>query len=420
MRIVFFSHYFPPEGNAPASRTYEHCLRWSQAGHQVTVITCAPNVPSGVVYEGYRNRLWPQRENVDGIDVVRVWTYLAANAGGAKRILNFLSYGWTSLLAFVFFCRRPDIVLATSPQFFCGWAGVIASWLKWRPFVLEIRDIWPESITTVGAMRKGVAIRFLEVLERCMYRSANHIVTVGEGYKKKILEKVDVGPRISVITNGVDLKQFSPQDRSAEFLRQWQLENRFVCSYVGTIGMAHGMDVVLRAARLLRDQGRNDIRFCLIGDGAQREPLMRAASAQGLDPWICFTGRLDKSEIARALASSDCLLVHLKKCELFESVIPSKIFEAMAMSRPIIMGVRGESADIVRQAGCGIDMEPENEQELVAAVCRLCDDREFYRSLCQNGRAFVSLHYTRDAFAAEYLNLIQRVARGENDLAVAR
>ncbi len=412
MRIVFFSHYFPPEGNAPASRTFEHCVRWVRAGHQVTVITCAPNVPSGIVYEGYRNRLWPQRENLDGIDVVRVWTYVAANAGGVKRILNFLSYFVSSLFAFVFFCRRPQVVLATSPQFFCGWAGVVASWLKWRPFILEIRDIWPESITTVGAMKKGVVIRLLEILERRMYLSANHIVAVGEGYKNKILEKADVSSRISVITNGVDLAQFPPQQRSDEFLRRWELSDRFVCSYVGTIGMAHGLEVVLRAATILRDMGRQDICFCLVGDGAERERLTREAASRGLGDWVRMTGRLDKCEMATVLASSDCLLVHLKKCDLFESVIPSKIFEAMAMSRPIIMGVCGESAEIVRRAGCGIDMEPDNERDLVAAVCQLGDDKRFYQSLCQNGRQFVGQKYTRDAFAAEYLELIKQVAIG--------
>lgn len=385
-------------------------MRWVRAGHQVTVITCAPNVPNGVVYEGYRNRWWPQRENVDGIDVVRVWTYVAANAGGVKRILNFLSYFFSSLWAFVFFCRRPNVVIATSPQFFCGWAGVIASWLKWRPFILEIRDIWPESITTVGAMKKGLVIRLLELLERWMYRSANHIVAVGEGYKQKILEKVDVAARISVITNGVDLSQFAPQQPSGEFRRRWGLAGRFVCSYVGTIGMAHGLDVVLRAAKILREIDRRDICFCLVGNGAERQRLEREAEAEGLQAWVSFTGRLDKSNMATVLASSDCMLVHLKKCDLFETVIPSKIFEAMAMSRPIVMGVRGESADIVRRAGCGIDIEPDNASDLVAAVCRLSDDRRLYESLCQNGRRFVSEHYTRDAFAAVYLVLIEDVA----------
>ena len=136
MRIVFFTHYFPPEGNAPASRTYDHCVRWSKQGADVTVITCAPNVPNGIVYDGYKNRLWPQREIVDGIEVIRVWTFVAANQGAVARILNYTSYMLTSLLAFLFCCKRPDVVIATSPQFFCGWAGTLASILKWRPFVL--------------------------------------------------------------------------------------------------------------------------------------------------------------------------------------------------------------------------------------------------------------------------------------------
>jgi hypothetical protein len=410
VKIVFFSHYFPPEGNAPATRTYEHCVRWVRAGHTVTVITCAPNVPNGVVYSGYRNRLWPQRESVDGIDVIRVWTYLAANAGGAKRIANFLSYLASATFAFTFFCRRPAVILATSPQFFCGWAGVIAAWLKWRPLILEIRDIWPESITTVGALKKGLIIRCLEVLERWMYRSARHIVAVGAGYQQKILEKADVANRISVITNGVDLERFPEQPRSPEFVRRWDLGGRFVCSYAGTIGMAHGLQVVLRAARLLRQRGHDDLSFCLIGDGAEREALEKSAADEGLSAWVKFTGRLDKSDMAMALASSDCLLVHLKKSELFETVIPSKIFEAMAMRRPIIMGVRGESAEIVRQAGCGIDIEPESESELVAALIRLKDERLLYAALCERGREFVGQHYSRDAFARKYLELIEQVA----------
>ena len=148
------------------------------------MITCAPNVPDGVVYQGYRNRIWPQRETIDGVQVIRTWTYLAPNSGNGKRILNYVSYMISSVLCFLFFCRRPNLIIATSPQFFNGWAGTIASWLKWCPFILEIRDIWPESIVTVGALKKtSLLVRFLEVMENWMYRSANHIVTVGNGYR---------------------------------------------------------------------------------------------------------------------------------------------------------------------------------------------------------------------------------------------
>jgi len=412
MKIVFFSHYFPPEGNAPASRTYEHCKRWVAAGHDVTVITCAPNVPDGVVYDGYKNRIWPQRESVDGINVVRTWTYVAANAGSVKRILNYVSYMMSAVLTFLFFCRRPNVVIATSPQLFCGWAGVIASWVKWCPFVLEIRDIWPESIVTVGAMEKGMLLRILEFIERRMYRAANHIVTVGSGYRDNIVAKVDCGDRTSVVTNGVDSDLFSPKDASPEFRSMYGLGDRFVCSYVGTIGMAHGLSIVVRAAKRLKEANREDIVFCLVGDGASRAAIEQEIEAADVGSLVQLTGRLPKSEMPTVLASSDCLLVHLMKTDLFQTVIPSKIFESMAMKRPLIMGVQGESADIVEASGSGIHIEPENDEELVAAVIKLHESPEFYEQLCSKGRSFATEHYSRDKLASKMLATIEKVASG--------
>lgn len=412
MRIVFFTHYFPPEGNAPASRTYDHCVRWANAGHDVTVITCAPNVPNGVVYDGYKNRVWPQREKVDGINVIRVWTFVAANAGGTKRILNYVSYLFSALFAFLFFARRPHLIVATSPQFFCGWAGILASWLKWTKLVLEIRDIWPESIVTVGAMKKGLLFRLLEILEKWMYYFPNHIVAVGNGYKDNITQKVDVSNRISVVTNGVDPDVFQPEPKSEAFLTQYGLHDRFVCSYVGTIGMAHGLDVIHRCASLLKAKDCNKIAFCLVGDGAQRDQLEASAKEQGLEDWIKFTGRLPKSQMSEVLNSSDCLLIHLKKTDLFETVIPSKIFEAMAVEKPLIMAVRGESAEIVEKSKAGIDIEPENEDELLQAVTKLAEDNDYYNSLCQHGRRFVLEYYTRDVLAQSFMDIMEQVAAG--------
>jgi len=413
MHVVFFSHYFSPEGNAPASRTYEHCKRWADAGHQVTVITCAPNVPDGVVYQGYRNRIWPQRELIDGVQVIRTWTYLAPNSGNSKRILNYVSYMVSAVLCFLFFCRRPNLIIATSPQFFCGWAGAIASWLKWCPFILEIRDIWPESIVTVGALkRSSLLVRILERLEKWMYRSATHIVTVGNGYRDNILSKVDVADRISVVTNGVDLDVFSPQEPSAAFRQQHGLRDRFVCSYVGTIGMAHGLGVVVRAAKILKSLGREDVVFCLVGDGAHRKQIESDVLESNLGDMIRFTGRLPKSEMPMVLASSDCLLIHLKKTDLFATVIPSKIFEAMAMERPLVMGVQGESADIVKDSGAGIGMESDNEQQLIDAVLKLTDDDDLRDRLCHNGRKFVNQYFTRDSLAQKMLDVMEQVASG--------
>jgi glycosyltransferase involved in cell wall biosynthesis len=410
MRIVFFTHYFPPEGNAPASRTYEHCVRWVKAGHEVTVITCAPNVPNGVVYEGYQNRFWPQRETIDGIDVIRVWTYVAANTGGGKRIVNYVSYMVSAVFTFLFFCRRPNLVIATSPQFFCGWAGTISSILKWCPFVLEIRDIWPESIVAVGALKKGFLIRCLEVLEKWMYQSATHIVTVGKGYQQQILKRAPGLENISVITNGVDLNSFLPRPPDETFIQQWGLADSFVCSYVGTIGLAHGLEIVVEAADILKQQGRDDIKFCLVGDGANRSSLEAITAERDLQSHIVFTGRLPKEQMAAVLASSNVVLIHLKKCDLFTTVIPSKIFEAMAMGRPLIMGVDGEAREIVQASGSGLDLSPGDAVGLAQIVCRLADEPELLAELGQAGRKFVAANYTREELALRYLKMLTAVA----------
>lgn len=408
MRILFLSHYFPPEVNAPASRTFDHCLRWARAGHDVTVVTCAPNCPSGVVYPGYKNRLLPQVEQVQDVRVVRVWTYLAPNAGAGRRIVNFLSYLASAVIACLHL-PRPDVVVATSPQFFCGWAGVIVSRLKRVPLILEIRDIWPESIAAVGAMRNRPLLRILEFLERWMYRAATEIVTVGEGYRAKILEKVDVDDRISVIMNGVDLANYAPREPDAQWLRRGGLAGKFVCSYIGTLGMAHGLEVVVEAAKMLQQKGRDDIRFCLVGEGAMRKHLAEKVAQEGVGQMVVLTGQVPKDMVPVVLASSHACLIHLKKCQLFETVVPSKIFEAMAMGRPMIMGVRGPARDIVMESGAGLEMEPDSAESLVEAVETLADDRSLLARLGRTARQRVAADFNRDVLAARFLELMERV-----------
>ncbi|PQO38064.1 glycosyltransferase family 4 protein [Blastopirellula marina] len=408
MRILFFSHYFPPEVNAPASRTFEHCAQWVAEGHDVTVITCAPNCPDGVVYEGYKNTFRSQTEEVQGIKVIRVWTYVAPNAGTIRRILNFVSYMISAVMASLWL-KRPDVIIATSPQFFCGWAGVIASRLKRTKFVLEIRDIWPESIEVVGALRNRTLLKVLEFLERRMYLAADHIVAVGEGYRQKIIEKVNVAERTSVVMNGVDLSSFVPREPDIDFKRKWNLEGKFVCSYIGTIGMAHGLDVVIRAAKLLAAKGRDDIRFCLVGDGAVREKLQQEAQAAGVDSMVQFTGRMAKAEMPTVLASSDVCLVHLRGVELFGTVIPSKIFETMAMCRPIIMGVRGEACAMVLEAGAGVEMEPDSETSLLSAIEPLADNPAMTNELGVSGREYVTRNFDRKVLAKRMLRTLHEV-----------
>lgn len=409
MRILFLSHYFAPEGNAPATRVYELSRRWARAGHDVTVVTCAPNVPAGVVYEGYENR-WRQREEVEGVEVIRVWTYLAANQGTARRILNYLSFLLTATLAGLR-ARRPDVVIATSPQFFCGWAGVLVSKLRRLPLVLEIRDLWPESIVAVGALHNSRLIGLLEWLELRMYAAADLVVTVGEGYREKLLARGVPEGALRIVPNGVDRELFRPGRDGAAVRDAYGLGDRFVCAYLGTIGMGSGLEVVLRAARLLQAAGRDDVRFLLVGDGAVREELERRARAEGLEQ-VVFSGRQPKARMPEFLAAADACLIHLTRTELFKTVLPSKIFEAAASGKPIVLGVEGFAAELVSTAEAGLCIEPENEGELVDAVTKLAGERSLAERLGRNGLERIAARYDVSRLADEYLAILAAFAPG--------
>ena len=406
MRILFFSHYFPPEGNAPAARTYAHCRYWTAAGHDVTVITAAPNHPQGAVYPGYRNRL-RQLERMDGIRVVRVGTYLAANKGLWKRSASWFSY-LVSATFWSLFEPRPDVVIATSPHPFCGWAGVLASRWRRRPLLLEVRDLWPEAVAAVGALRSRLALKLVDWMVRGAYRAAAHIVTVGEGYRIALTGRgVDPG-RISVIMNGVDGELFHPRQPDPALAARLGLGERFVVAYCGTIGMAHGLEVVLRAGAVLKERRRRDILFLLIGDGARLDPLRAAAAEAAIDN-VIFTGQLDRREVPEVLACAHACLVHMRAAETFESVLPSKIFDGAALGLPYIAGVGEFARGFVEEAGCALCVEPGDPEGLADAAARLADDEALRRRLGDAGRAFVA-RFDRRRLAERYLRIIERTA----------
>jgi glycosyltransferase involved in cell wall biosynthesis len=405
VRILALSHYYPPEVNAPASRLSEHARIWREAGHEVTVVTCAPNHPAGQLYPGYRNRLW-QEETVDGIRVIRLWTYLAANEGFLPRIANYLTYLF-SVLVWVWRLPSSDIVISTSPQFFCGLAGWFLKRDK-RPWVLEIRDLWPESIVTVGAMKRGAVIRAIEKVEAFAYRKADLVVSVTDGFVPHILAHRAKGP-IAVIKNGVDLSRFASDPAAADAFRaEHGLTGKFVASYVGTHGLAHGLQAVIAAAERLRD--RDDIAFLMVGGGAQRETIKTIRDAKGLTN-IVMLDQLPKAAMPAVWGASDAALVLLKRVDTFKTVIPSKMFEAMALGVPMILGVEGEAKALMEAGGAGIAITPEDDAELATAILRLADDRALGRQIGASARAFVRAQFDREKLAHAYLAEFEALRR---------
>jgi len=406
MHILFLTDNFPPEVNAPASRTFEHCREWVRAGQQVTVITCAPNFPGGRVYAGYRNRLW-QSEEMDGIRVLRVWSYITANEGFVKRILDYVSFMVAAVLAAPF-VRGVDIVVGTSPQFFTVCGAYIVSRMKSVPFVFELRDIWPESIKAVGAMSDSAVIRLLEKLEMFLYRQAACIVSVTASFKRVLIGRGVAGDKIEVVTNGVDLAGFGPREKDAELAARFGLAGKFVAGYVGTHGMAHSLETVLEAAARIRPQeGGDDFRFVLLGNGARKQALMDRAAQMELTN-VVFIDTVPKAEVARYWSLLDVSIIHLRKTELFTTVIPSKLFECMGMGIPVLHGVAGESAEIVEKEGVGLTFTPEDVAGLCDKLETLRWDNALYRR-CRENCLTAAHRYDRAVLAGRMLKILERI-----------
>ncbi len=411
MKILFLSHYFPPEVNAPATRTYEHCRQWAASGHEVTVITCAPNHPKGEVFKGYKNALYDV-SRVDGIKVVRVWTYITANEGFIKRTLGYVSYMVAAIFA-SFFVGKQDMVLSTSPQFFNGLAGFFVAKIKRSPWVLEIRDLWPESIVAVGAIKNTHIIKFLERIEAFCYRKADHIIAVTQSFKKHILARGGRANALSVIYNGVDLSLFDSQEQAskadaAQYFGVHYEPSMFFAAYVGTHGMAHHLETILEAAEILKDHP--SIRFLMAGDGSEKEKLVKMRQEKNLKN-VLMLDQLPKADMPRLWQLVDASIVLLKKSDLFKTVIPSKIFESMAMRRPIVLGVEGEVADIIRESDSGVCIEPEDAEQLAEAVEHLFDHRGYAELLGDNGLHYVARTFERGQLALQFMHILEDIHR---------
>jgi len=404
VHILFLTDNFPPEGNAPATRTYEHAIRWVREGCEVTVVTGVPNFPEGKVFAGYKNR-WYQREEMCGIEVVRVKTYITANEGFLRRTLDYLSFMVAGFLAGLF-QKRPDVIVATSPQFFTACAGWMLSVFRKRPFIFELRDLWPASIVAVGAMRKGRLIEWLEKLELFLYRRAYSIVSVTESFKKELIDRGIDGDKISVTVNGVDLERYQPViSKNSELSTKYGLEEKFVVGYVGTHGMAHGLEVVLDAAKRL--QPYPDIQLMLIGSGAAKRELVDEANKHSLSN-ILFIDRQPKEMMAAYWSLCDLSLIHLKNMPLFTTVIPSKLFESMGMGIPVIMALpEGEATAIVRKHDCGVVIPPEDGEQLSNVVLELQSDKDQMSRLRQSALK-ASLLFSRDIKAIEMLEVLKK------------
>jgi colanic acid biosynthesis glycosyl transferase WcaI len=421
MKILYLSQYFPPEMGAPAGRAAELSRLWAEDGHEVTVLTGFPNHPTGIVPPRYRRKLRQlvMHENHHGVNVVRTWLLPFPNRKAYERMLNYSSF-CISAAATGMFLHQPELVIASSPQLLVGLSGWWLARCNGVPFVFEVRDLWPESLAAVGVSSRNSRLhRLLAKIAGFLYRSCDRLVVVTPAFKEYLVEHWRVpAEKISVVENGVETSLFSRLTPNAALRRAIGAEEKFVASYIGTLGNAHGLETLLEAAALLRERAP-EVLFLLVGEGAEKARIVSLAHSRGLTN-VRFVGQQPREKIPAYITASDVCLVLLKKSELFKTVLPTKMLEFMSCARPVILGVDGHARNVMERANAGIFVPPEDSAELADAILRLAADLALRESLGRNGRQYVLQHFSRQQTAEVYLDVLQDLlARDQHSVAAA-
>jgi colanic acid biosynthesis glycosyl transferase WcaI len=411
VKILYVSQYFPPEMGAPAARAAELAHHWAKAGHDIAVLTGFPNHPTGVVPEEWRDRLrrLTYRENIDGVNVVRTWLWPLPNRKAHERMRNYASFCISAGLRGMTI-DRPDVIIATSPQLLVGLAGWGLAFSRGIPFIFEVRDLWPESLTAVGVGDENSLLhRALAGIAGFLYERSQHIVVVTPAFKDHLVERWHVpADQISIVENGVETELFAPSSlaENQALRRQFGVEDKFLVSYIGTMGNAHGLETLLDAAAQLQSQN-SQVLFLLIGEGAEKEKIKALAQSRGLSN-VRFLDQQPREKIPAFISASDACLVLLKKTDVFKTVIPTKMLEFMSCARPVILGVDGQARQIVEEARAGIVIEPENAAALARAVTQLAKDHELGTTLGRQGREYILRNFSRLRTAEKYIQVLQK------------
>lgn len=408
MRILYLSQYFFPEIGATQARTQELAGFLTKQGHHVTVVTEIPNHPSGIVHPEYRGKL-VDRAQLEGIDVIRVWVYASQNKTFFRRMLFYISYMFNAFLAGILLTRgKYDLIYVTSPPLFVGAAGLWLSRLKKIPMVFEIRDLWPESAVQLGELTNRLAIDLATRLEESIYNHSARLVAVTNGIKTRLIERGEPERKISLIPNGANINLYNFRSKSRyNIRRELKLDNKFVAVYAGIFGIAQGLETILESAILLEKE--KDVHFLMIGEGPVKEKIIKMSNDLRL-PNITFLSAVPRDLMSAYLSAADASIIPLRNIPIFNGALPTKMFDAWACERPLILCVDGEARLVLEKAYGGLYVPPEEPAKLSEAILQLRDDPVLAKKMGVNGRKFTKENYSRITLATELERILIETA----------
>jgi glycosyltransferase involved in cell wall biosynthesis len=399
MKFLILTQYFPPEIGAPQARLGALARMLVRQGHEVEVVTALPNYPRGAIFPEYRRR-WLVSETWQGIDVHRAWIY-AAHGAGLGRIANYASFLATSLLA-LRRARRPDWIVVESPPPSLALAALAAGRVWKAPVIVNVADLWPDTIRALGLMRNRVALKFFDRLERFVYARARLVNAVTEGIRENLIAEKGLPPeKVTMLPNGVDPEIYRPLPPDEILKARLGLAGRKIVLFAGNHGYAHALENVLECARRF-DRDNSCVHFLFIGDGSEKRRLVALARSLGLGN-VTFLDPVSPEEIPRFLSIAECGLSTLRDIPLFEGNRPAKTASIMACGKPIIFAGRGEGARLIEAAHAGIVVPPENPAALASAIRDLIANPAAARDFGKSARTYAEKNLNWEPLVAAWL-----------------
>ncbi len=402
MKALLIHQAFVSPKEAGGTRHFEFAQHLARQGHGLTIVASSLSYLTGTRAGAHSG--FVTKENVEGVEVLRAYTLSCLHKSFFWRVISFLSFMCSSVVA-SFRAGSVDLVIGTSPPIFQAFSAWLVSFLRRRPLLLEIRDLWPEFAIDMGVLRNKSLIALARRLEKFLYVRAAHIIVNSPAYRDYIIGKGVPEQKISLIPNGVDPEMFKPESDGRAFREELGLNGDFVVTYAGALGMANDIPAILNAAAELRDV--KEIRFLLVGDGKERPKLQKMADDLKLTN-VKFTGARPKSEIAEVLAASDACLATLLDIPMFRTTYPNKVFDYMASARPTVLGIDGVIRKVIDDANGGIFVPPGNPKGLAAAVLKLYNNRDEAKRMGLSARKFVVDQFDRRKHAAEFLTVCSK------------